>query len=292
MKVRVDKIKVRASDKDFKYRVTLSGNSYDRFIVNDEEVTGKDTISLSEYPTIKQKITKNVAKHYVNSDGNILEIDDYKVIYDKLIKEYPTLEEEYEFKKFTSIWKIVYDQVTTLEDVVIEDFGTFVLDTESKYIVSDYFFGKNEPICKFYKNAFAIDTLKRIVVEEGCVIDSNSNKYIDDKPVAEIPTHSGIRFAKIAGNYVFTEKYDFTDRAKGGLFEDLLVEQKALEDDIRARVQRTIRALNESLKLSNIEIVNQLENIRGLLYKMDVKKTSFDSHRQVMNSVNKLLGSL
>lgn len=296
IKVKVDKIKMNPSDEGFKFRVKLNTSySSQQFVINGEPVNC-DTFTFDELPDIKVQLKRQTVSHYENvDDSSVMSVEDYTLKNKELYKEYfSSIDEEYSYKKFAAQWKAVYKEVVTLEDVETEMYGTFLIETGNKYVTSDYFIGQTTPVCKFDIHSFMLDTFKKICIEEGCEPGkSEYDKYIDGKPGFFNPVHSGLRYARIAGNYIFDSKYELKDKSKcAGKLQDHLLNMEKIETDMRAIIQRNVRALQGTLKLSNIEIINEINALREVLYGLDVKKASITDKQVGIRRVNELLGKL
>lgn len=295
-KLKVQRVKLLASDDTFKYRFGFLSSSGRLYFDGDlVDLSNKRDLTFDGVPTVIERYIRKEVDYY-EREGQRIEKDEYDSTVKQLKKDggyddyddYATwsdLEKEYEFKKYVQNVKPVYKDVIEDVECEIEMDDTFILETGDKYIVSDYFLGKTSPICTFNSHSFMVDTFRQLALEAGLTDSEKSGKTY------HIPNHSGLRYAKINGNYIFSKsKFDTSDKTKfRGTYERCIELKDSLERDIKDIVDLQLRAMDDKLNISPVEIIAELRSISATVSQIDYKVKSGDEHRQAMRKINNLL---
>jgi hypothetical protein len=253
------KIKVNHIEDKGIYHFNLS---YGTYIINGERIV-VDTyadreMTSSKLPVIKKENKSTHLTHYESTTGEVLSVQDYNnkvstLCLDVDEQEFSTLELEYEYKKFIREYTRKYESTTTLEDVELE-VQRVMLDTGSKYITSMFSVDSNQPLlCKFNRLGLQADTLRLWCSENNIPVD--------------IPTHSGLKYVKINGNYVFTAErsgiaYDERFPVQTLTLEGALALEKAVREDIISVLKSTITPVSS---LSDVMLSSVQEKLQGII---------------------------
>lgn len=162
------------------------------------------------------------------------------------------LEDEFEYKKFLRDWKPAYELITTKEQFQTE-VRHAMLDTGNEYIKPMFCIDSTKP--ELVQVFFASYQMK--VVKDWC------NKHVLGN--YEIPTHSHLEYAKIAGKYVFNgsrSEFNGQNSVRSMHYEDAVKlldnEKKKLEGMLYA-VLCSIKAIPD---VSVKELIDEIEAVR------------------------------
>lgn len=208
------------------------------------------------------------------------------------------IDDEFEYRKFVATWNHkVYEKV---EEIV----GSYILDiedmrySENKYIRPMRHYGEKitENIFKFEGLIAVMDYIHEIAKELGYTYIDEINKRGEAVKEMEYsyPSHSGIDFLKISGNYVYgsssNTKYSF--RTVIGTYEEC---QKAFEENYNNLKSKFLMDLNKRKTIDKIlasSILNQVKSIRSHINKIDSKVSTRTEYnlalKQSLNLINKL----
>lgn len=291
-------IKLNASDTNFSYRIKFSTNG--TFVINGENVIVSEygkTYTFSKLPTIQYVRQNHKVIGYDTTEG-FFTTERYNELVSSLKENYDSendvwldIDDEYMYKKtmkeLNPIIKI--EDFEERIDVEIQVDNSFVLDTESKYITSDYFLGGNTPICYFDANLFAIDYFKQVCEENGLV----STKHDTDiNNCYYIPTHSGLRYAKINGKYMFGDEMNFQKGGFRGTFEKCVSIQKDVEKTIKDKTLSYLRLLSGDKNISNVELLSSLNSILISLKKVDSKVATMSEYKHSKHLLETLISKI
>lgn len=237
----------------------------ERFII--DTYAGRE-ITCSSIPCIQKENSSTHLVHYESTIGEILSVQDYNNKVNSLCldvdeQEFSTLELEYEYKKFVHEYTRKYQSTTHLENVELE-IQRVMLDTGSKYIVSLFSIDSNQPLlCKFNRLSLQRDTLVQWCSENNIPVD--------------IPTHSGLKYVKINGEYVFTKEqsgieYDERFPVQTLTLEDALKREKTVCEDILAVLKSTITPVSS---LSDVTLSSVQEKLSGILSLAQQNKSKY-----------------
>lgn len=153
-------------------------------------------------------VTNKLKDHYEVGDSSIT-IEEYEKALKVITGDcqcdpvFSTLEEEYAYKKFLQDHKLVYRDEVVREPIRL-DFQEFG-DSKNKYIQSHRFIGRDLEKCLYQYTPNSVQMAREIATSLGF-------KEVEDKTWNEntkgmffsIPSHSGIDYMKVNGQYVQT----------------------------------------------------------------------------------------
>lgn len=293
----VQKIKVNPEDDKFYYRVKFDSYSTAMYLINGEEtkIEGSSTVVFDEIPQIQNIFKRRVVKHYLK-DEIVVPVEEYDEIlsdlkrlggYDSDNGCWSNIDYEYQYKKYIQDLKPEYTDVFEYRDVSLEVSDTFIIDTRDKYITSDCFLNKTKPFCRlniplYYKELFLS------LAKEHCLEES-------EKPGMTyfLPTHSGLRFAKICGSYRFNEKFDSNDRTTfAGTYEQCVEKKESIRANVTDIFETAIRAYKGKLNMSSSEILDKLQQIKVSIDGLSVKMSSQSQYNNLKRQVESLIKGL
>jgi hypothetical protein len=297
MKIKVTKIKLKASDEVFKYRLELNPlyNS-NKYVINGEDVSiqNRTKITFDELPTITFVTYRNALISYKDEDGEIMTVDEYNFITGELKREggydeddgcWSDIDKEYEYKKMTKCYSQVRETQESISEIEYEISELYIIDTEDEYIVSDYFMGTDSPMCILETGAFVKDMFRKSCISRD-LKENEQGGFV-------IGSHTGIRFAQVNGKYIFSENDGVDGKRKlRNTFERLVDEKEKIAKMIDAKVDIQVRAMRNQLKLSAEDVINSLKSIQNGINGLDVKRVSDTAKTVLQKQIRNLMESL
>lgn len=267
------------------------------FIVNGVSTKAEQMVVNSLDSIYYQKPSTRVIIHY--SDGNTdRSKEDIETIRRELHKCqdedgevcFPDLETEFEVRKRVLEVKDfhpVYEEITyPPEKVEIEVVGE-MCDTGSEFIHTSYTLG----LANFKHSTGAF----KVMGETSIAADEFKKICIAKELKYEIPTHSGLKYAKINGEYVFTNtNSSFVDSSNNRVFATL-EEAQAHEKLIRDNVKSVILTVTTKDTLDNLSVARvykELKSIERRVRELDLKQKSRTSKSGLLKALGDLASSL
>lgn len=290
-----NKIFVSFDKENESYAFKVKTEYREKAFFNDKEITGNTVLVTKEKPyEIKVLKTTDAVDYYESELGTLS-----KEQYDSKIQEltingeknysgwyFNNLDEEYAYKKFVSTYNTVYKQEFTWTNYDIEivekpvsEYSEIILFTslDDIKIASDTqaIYKPNE--VKWFREFCIKKGLKEVERSE-----KNTQTF-------SIPTHSGIRYAQIAGVYVCNDRESvFTgSQSNYNTCVELLKEHKE-------RVEQIVnlgflRAFPEPLNsVSTADFLNFCINIYSRVEKLNVTKGSIDLKRNALKYITEV----
>lgn len=236
---------------------TIITGYYDE--LNQEEVSVKD---------YESEIEKLLSKSYKDDEGDIC-FDD--------------LDDEYSYKKFLKNHKAIYKTIENISNNIELSEETVIYKTKNRYIESCYFNEKeSEPLLYKYnrENAY-MDIVKNKFKTLGFEFAGDCNySQTKDKKIWGNSEHSGIKYVRAFGTYIFNDRFNLHTTTIRGTLEDML---ETYEKD-KELIEGTItRKYNENFATLNKDKLNQLPDLvnelQYRLNKINPKKNSFSDYR-------------
>lgn len=141
------------------------------------------------------------------------------------------------------------------------------------------------------------------VFETKCKFTPNNSElffevcaqYGIDKSRIEIPTHSGLRFAKIDDKYI-TGIEDFektSNQSIIGTYEECVARltnnRKKLNDIISFQLAKQSQKVLDKTTVGNL--LTELSTIQNRVQNLDVKQKDYSSHRNTVNQISELINT-
>lgn len=238
-----------------------------------DELNQKE-ISVKEYEDIKVKL---LIKSYKDDDGNIY-FDD--------------LDDEYNYKKFIKNHKAIYKTIEKVSDNIKLAEEAVIYKTKNKYIENCYFSEKeSEPLVyKYNRERACLDIVKNKFNQLGFEFAGDCNySQTKNKKIWGNSEHSGIRYVKAFGTYIFNDMFVIRSSIIKGTLEDML---ETYEKDKELIEGIITRKYNENFATLNKDKLNQLPDlINELQYrlsKIHPKKDSYTDYRTCNEKIEQI----
>lgn len=242
---------------------TITYETSERKVIGYDNTETNTTISVKEYQEILTKI--NQTKCLADAD---------EVIYE-------TIEDEIFATRFFRTHKAIYENINTVHNMEIE-FISYPVSEYSNIVPLYSIDAKNvfETKCKFTPNN--LQTFKDICKVRG----------IDDSRIG-IPSHSGLKYAKIDGIYISGMKeFEKTfSREIIATYEECVERMTATKNKLKELVDFHFAKQSQNVldKATVGHLLSQLQILQNSVYGLDVKVKDETSRRSVSNRINELI---
>ena len=228
--------------------------------------------------------------HYADADGSRLTSGDYEDKKTELLaasteiddgRIFTDLESEFAWRKFSERWKPVFAP-NVIERTPIEVEISEVRTTSGDADITSLW------------NAPSVHSDSRLyqVMRDGVTARTLREMCAKAELPLDIPTHSGIRFAQISGNYAFSDEFDF----KGLPYIGTLAQCKAEKDRVVDAVTRVVRvhiAKKEGTPLRGVaQVILQLRAVQSNLSGVRPKQDTGGLLIAARKAVNEIIESL
>lgn len=275
IKMNVQSIKLVAKKDECQYRIRFDNTG--EYLINNNltKINYGDTFTFQSLPTIKKLLKKIETIGYDTTDGfmtkeqHVEHFKPYMVNHNSDYEAWSNIDDKYKYEKEVERLNCIPKNKTieTQIDVELIVSNTFILETGSKYIVSDYFLGLDNPLCTFDVLKYVVEVFKDICIANGYVESKNDS---EDKNCFYVPTHSGVRYAKINGTYVFDNEMEFKGNFRG-TYEKCIEFQQKQKQIVEDKVNKFFNMLNGKRKIDDVELLTKLNLLLNSLDKIDVK---------------------
>jgi hypothetical protein len=247
---------------------TITYKTTSRKLIGYDNIEELTTTSLSEYQKIRQRVIDS--RLYLDEDAE--EEDEFT---------YKTLEDEVFALRFFRNYKAIYENITEVHNVEIELI---------EYPVSSY------------RNIIPLHSMDaKNVFETNCKFTPNNtelffeicNSYGIDKSRIEIPTHSGLRFAKIDDKFIGGME-DFERTSSVSIINSYEVCIERMES-IKTKLTELIsfhfaRQSTKIIDKSTVgHLLTELTILKNTVNDLDVKQKEHNSQRAILNRIAELI---
>lgn len=237
----------------------------------------------------KEKITN---EEYNSKINQLLEKSYYDYDVDEQI--FTTLEDEYAYKKFKSLYKPIYKIIQTFSEPLKVEMKIYQYDTGNKFIKNCFLNGNSSYDLYVYNQHDAwIDIVEKCFKELKFEYIPNCDYvYTKDKKVWGNSTHSCIRYVTAFGGYVFDDRFDSPNRCIYGTLEDLKERYKRDYDRIRDVIIRKYNKIYKDIdpkKVDYKKVIEELYRIDGIINNIDVKKQSIEKQKGAIRRIDELI---
>ncbi len=201
---------------------------------------------------------------------------------------FESLEQEYEVKKRAEKYQgatcIYQDNPVAYEDVTDIEVVGEQCDTGSDFISSAFDVG----MLNFSRDsgAFKVESLS-VVLNEVVNISKKNDWALD------VPSHSGIEYVKLSGNYLFTNNSQYKNM-RPKIFKELSKAQ-SYEKELRENTRKLVLTKCSKDLISGKElghVYKELCNLKTRVGKLDIKQRDESSKKGVLASMEKLIKGL
>jgi hypothetical protein len=264
-----------------------------RFTLEVEGMTlSHGTFVVSDVSNILYVRTIPVKKtHYVNSEGEIKTVEEYESEVNRLSEnaekdgygnpEFEDLDDEYSYRKFIKEWNPIYSEPEVEKSRVSVDVVEVRVesgDPDIKSLWNSPGVARKSHLYSLHRNPLAVRTFKSLCLELGL-------NY-------HVPEHSGVRYAKVDGSYIFKENMDFKDFPFIGTLEQCVEEKNRIKNEVRTAVEiplakkRGVSLKNASQVLCDLEtILSSVSEIRPMKASRSQYMVSLKRLRELIESV-------
>lgn len=193
-------------------------------------VNYSDKLQVKDINNIIPINRQSIVVYYTSNGEDILSVDDYNEriqfllkdrIYNNFDEEYcfNSLEAEYEYKKFCAKYKPIYKNIEVKGEPLKLELVESVIETNNKFIKSDYINGGSEPLLFVYNRPQAVKTIVHDKFTELGMIfkeDINYEKTNREK-IWGNSIHSCIRYAVAFNKYLFGKEWEISNYQRGTL---------------------------------------------------------------------------
>lgn len=286
-------------DKGIKY-VELTRGTYevDGAVVECKEYSNK--VSVVDLNSVKP-ITRSTFVCYYTSNGEdrydvewyedrknellkkqtIIDLGDYETI-----NKWDSLDDEFAYRKFTSLYTAVRKDVEIIGDPIRFDVTSTVLETGNPFIKSEFVNGEKDPCLFSYNRPMA---LLRIVsdcfTELGMKFEDNIGyAKTSGSRIWSNATHSGIQYVTAFGGYLFTDLYKNTSTQRGTL-ESLLLRYESDKNDIERIIKTKYNIAFGDVDEKAFNFHKLLTTIKSAEYnarKIQSKQATYTEHKTAL----------
>lgn len=290
---------IKFKESDF-YSIKLRRGHYlidDQYLSIDEY---EANVQVKDINKVIPTTRKDIIHFYTDSNNNVLTVNQYidekqKLIQDNLDENgdiiWKSLEDEFKYKKFLQIWNPIYKSVEIKGDPYNFEIINSQINTNNKFINSDYINGGDNPLLFIYDRPTAVKNIVKekftslgMVFEKGINYASTKNKKIWGNS-----EHSCIEYVTAFNKYIFSRDWKNLHIIKGDL--DKLLEyynndKTTLESVIQTEYNVHFGKI-ETNEFDFEELLNQLNNCQNILNYIEAKSKSY----QDLNTLKNRLGN-
>ncbi len=274
------------------YNAVYDKSSSVSFYVDEQKLplsyTNKSVLLDKE--SLDKVIYKNTKTHVVKWKNTItgeeLSPEEYSAkcselfaAYNEDEEEWGDIDAEYAWKKWNQGWEVEREYEEEVIKPAIE-IVEVTIDTGSKNISPIW----SVDTLPDEKRLFSLDVFSAAKDAFIAACNKWEAKY-------EIPSHSGLRFAKVDGEYVFQVEWK-------GAFHGTLEKAKAREAEIKAEVESAVAIVvskKRGVMFSDVELAEvykQLSSIRSDVYNLPVKQSGSKDQQELVGRIGKLITSI
>jgi hypothetical protein len=292
------------------YLFTLASN-FGEILINDQIKISHTAYGTKEFELAVEpkKVVKFLERrsisHYEDTEKNKITPEQFESKKAELLKNadrelgdvyesFQNIDDEYAYKKFLREWN--HPVFVHLLDLIPVGFSILnFMYSEYKEIVPLQTVGGelDNPTCICTCNP--VQTLKDICKDLNIpVIEHEKEKPQSYQFVMELPSHSGIKYAKLNNTYICTKEgyeHGYQHRAS---YDECVVELKRYKQGILDIIKKHLKMEidKEISKSERREICSQLTSILEKLQSVETTKKTSNTFYKVKEDINKLLKTL
>jgi hypothetical protein len=253
--------------------------------------SGELVVTKEKPITATYKTSGKVTVGYTKENGERISVIDYNTELHEINQtrrwndnledfEYNTLEDEVRAIRFIKSYSGVYETQETVHNLEIE-FVTYPV-SEYKCIIPMYAFSASD----------ISETKCKLVIDRFSLLYEVCNEFGIDKSRIDVPSHSGLTYAKIDDKYISgIETFEKTILSFIGTYEECINRMNALKKGLSDIL--SIHLAKQSQKVLDKATVGHLMyELVGLekdISSLDVKKSDYNSWRAIKTSLSSLI---
>ena len=269
----------------------------------------KKEVVVDEWEDLILLHKKRIPHKYVNKDSlEELTFTEYNDKVNKLLEKsidngdyeeisWESLEDEFAYRKFISSHETLYETIYEEEEIVIEKIKEVTMETGNPFIKSLFCGGHDYHeinVFEYDRLSAVKEILKNKMKELGVryVVDKSwfKEEYSKEK-VWDNPNHSGIRFARLNGKYIFGRRWEIKHSSKGTLenMRDMYEkDKKDIEYEIDLHYKKMFGEFDNANTKHVVHSLQIITDIQGLLEGVEVYKKSSDDYYKAVHKINGL----
>lgn len=255
-----------------------------------------NTFVVSDPTTILNvRVFQPAVTHYENETGSTLSVESYMEQKSDLASKgtpeegysssyvFDNLDDEFAYKRFLKTWKPVFGESRTEKEPVKLDVVEVRTNSGDPDIQSLW----NSPQCATKAHLYTLDRTAISLRDFKACCEAHGLDY-------NIPSHSGIRFAKIDGKYAGFDDMDFSKSPPFiGTLDQCKAEKLFLYKRVTNAIKLYIAKYRTKPALKNAaEVLSDLDTIWSMVQKATPMKASRDNHTAALAAINKLQTSV
>jgi hypothetical protein len=255
-----------------------------------------NTFVVSDPTTILSvRVLQRAITHYERENGDTLSVELFGEESRRLISKgtpeegysssyvFDNLDDEFAYKRFLKTWKPVFGESRTEKEPVKLDVVEVRTNSGDPDIQSLW----NSPQCVTKAHLYTLDRTAISLRDFKACCEAHGLDY-------NIPSHCGIRFAKIDGKYLGFEEMDFSQSPPFiGTLDQCKAEKLSLYKRVTNAVKLYIAKYRTKPALKNAaEVLSDLDTIRSMVQKATPMKASRDTHTAALAAIDKLRTSV
>lgn len=253
--------------------------------------SGELVVTKEKPVTATYKTSGRVTVGYTKENGEKISVEEYNAELAEINQtrewsdyseefKYNTLEDEVRAFRFTKSYSAVYETKETVHNLEIE-FITYPV-SEYKCIIPMHAFGAvnvHDAKCKLVIDGFSL-------FYEVC------NEFGVDKSRIDIPTHSGLTYAKIDDKYIGgIEQFEKNGFSYIGTYEECVDRmnafKKRLSDILSIHLAKQSQKVLDKATVGHL--MYKLVGLEKDISSLDVKKSDYNSWRAIKTSLSNLI---
>lgn len=279
--------------------ITLESGSYlidGKLKVINNGYSSKKKISVKNIDDIRIVKNTELKSHYENGNGDKLSIQDFIDKKSNLLENSidgedgyyfsaEFLDDEYKYKKFVRDWNLIKRPVQQISDPIYVEIVKTKYDTGNPHIrnLLECDVDNISMLCIYDRPEAIFSIVKDYMTSIGVSFVGDKNHY-NLRSEWSNSKHSGIRYAKAFGSYLFGNEWEIRANKKGTL-EDCLKwyneDKEKLENIIHRQFMNAFGKINEN-NFDFGELLKKLKYAKSSLSKVDPKiKTMQDYNSSV-----------
>jgi hypothetical protein len=251
-----------------------------------------NTFVVSDPTTILSvRVFQPAITHYEGENGETLSVELFGEESRRLISKgtleemysssyvFANLDDEFAYKRFLKTWKPVFGESRTEKEPVKLEVVEVRTNSGDPDILSLW----NSPKCATKAHLYTLDRTAISLRDFKACCEAHSFDY-------NIPSHCGIRFAKIDGKYLEFDDMDFSKSPPFiGTLDQCKAEKERLYKRVKDEVKMFIARYRTKPALKNAaEVLSDLGTIRSMVQEATPMKESRDTHTAALAAISKL----
>lgn len=252
-----------------------------------------NTFVVSDLSTILDvRTVLGTITHYTGENGGTLSVELFREESRRLSSKgtpeegysscflFDNLDDEFAYKRFIQRWKPVFGESHTVKEPVTVELTEVRTDSGDPDIQSMW----NSPQCETKAHLYTLNRTAISIRDFKACCEAHDLNY-------SLPSHGGIRFAKIDNIYVGFDDMDFTKYPEFvGTLEQCKAQKLSLYKRVEDAINLYIAKYRTKAGLKNAaEVLSNLKTIHSMVLKISPMKASREAHTVALGAINELV---